>query len=200
MQTALQGEALSDSRNGKKHLDTGSLSGLVSESGGERLEVSNFEGVKPAETGTVHSKVMPQVMPKVQDLVNEGGGKVTVLLDPPEMGKLTIEVTTRGKHVELAIHADNDKTRAALEGGMADLQIAMQNVDLQLTHTEVHSTQQSSASSMQFGESQSGREHSSSGEGSRSFGRQERQVESRSLFTETPVTRTRSAGRLDVRV
>jgi len=199
-------EQKSSAKSDKKETryDSGAaFASLVNESKGEAGETSVSGPDQGLVGAPAHAKLMPQILPKVEELAQQGGGKVTVLLDPPDLGKLTIEVTTRGKNVELAIHADSDKTRAALEGGMADLKIAMQGNDLQLTRTEVHASSQSSFASMQFGDGRSNnREQSGSGqqEGYRSFKTEEQQNWSRNLHTENPVAWTRNAGRLDVRV
>lgn len=149
-----------------------------------------------------HAKLMPQVLPKIENLVEQGGGKMTLQLDPPEMGKLTIEVTTRGKNVELAIHADNDMTRSTLEGGLADLRASLATQDLQLTHAEVQRTSESSFGSLQFGQSgsESGQQDSSKEGGQSFFGREEKNWSRTLLNNESPVARNRSAGRLDFRV
>ncbi len=173
---------------------------------GERIQDSStsFEAAVKPEVGHVAStpKLIPQVLPKLEDLVQQGGGKLTMLLDPPELGKLTIELTTRGKNVELSIHSDSQTTRTALEGGMADLQQALQSQDLNLTSAEVHTARESSFASMNFGQGTNHQQGQSSREGSGSFSRQTREERlwSRDLLAETPVTRNRNAGRLDVRV
>jgi hypothetical protein len=172
---------------------------------GERVQDSStsFEVAAKPEGGQVATtpKLMPQVLPKLEDLVQQGGGKLTMLLDPPELGKLTIELTTRGKNVEVSIHSDNQQTRTALEGGMADLQQALQSQDLNLTSAEVHVARESSFASMNFGQGPNQHGQSSSREGSGSFSRsREERLWSRDLLAEAPVTRNRVAGRLDVRV
>lgn len=154
---------------------------------------------KDLGNNVAQSKLMPQVLPRMESLIQQGGGKLTMQLDPPELGKLTIELTTRGKNVEVAIHSDNQSTRAALEGAMADLQQALQSHDLQLTRAEVHGTRESSFASMQFGQGANHQEQTSRDRQS-SYEGQEKQ-RTRDFFNEAlPVTRSRNAGRLDVRV
>ncbi len=160
-----------------------------------------LDPTKP-DVAVSHAKWVPQVLPKVENLVEQGGGKMTLQLDPPEMGKLTIEVTTRGKNVELAIHADSEATRSTIEGGLSDLRLALQTQDLQLTHAEVQHTSESSFGSLHFGQgSSSGKEQESSNERGHSFFGREEQMRSRTLLqNESPVARSRNAGRLDFRV
>jgi flagellar hook-length control protein FliK len=167
--------------------------------------MESADSVLKTESAPLHAEISPaklhaQVLPQVQDLAEKGGGKMTLQLDPPEMGRLTIEVTTRGKNVELAIHADSEATRSVLEGGLADLRFALQAQDLQLTHAEVQRTNESSFSSLQFGQGNSEKgQQDSSKEGNPFFGREEKNWP-RSFFQESPVARNRNAGRLDFRV
>ncbi len=188
------------SRSDKKELksESGSPFSLDSTAPRESIEV-----VEKAEAPTPvrHSQLMPQVMPKVDSLISQGGGKVTMEIDPPEMGRVTIEVTTRGKHVELSIRSDNHATRVALEDGMADLKTALQSQDLQLTRAEVQTTTPSSYSSLSFGQSNSGGSDQPSG-GERQYSAYQQEEKSYPQHYEArgPVRTTWADGRLDVRV
>ncbi len=178
--------------------------GIVFASSGEVPQEFSTEGIaKSPESngapGPIHPKLIAQVAPKLESLAQQGGGRLTMELDPPELGRLTIELTTRGKNVEIQIRTDNDQTRAALEGGMADLQQALQSQELQLTNVEVHTSRESSFASMQFGQGTSQQETPSRDGGSSRHDKEER-VWAREFFTQTPMTRQRGEGRLDVRV
>jgi hypothetical protein len=154
------------------------------------------EAVKMSKT--TEAKLAP-IFTHIEDLAQQGGGKMTLQLDPPEMGRLTIEVTTQGKHVEVAIHAEHESTRSLLESGMGELQTALLSQDLQLTHSEVHRTSESSFSGLSFDSGQ--KEGGSFGqERGNSFSGREEKAWVRTLREESPVARYRNASRLDVRV
>jgi hypothetical protein len=146
------------------------------------------------------SQLTTPVFTHVEDLAQKGGGKMTLQLDPPEMGRLTIEVTTKGKQVEVAIRADNESTRSLLENGMGDLRLSLQSQDLQLTHTEVSRTFESSFADHSFSGGHSGSDSSFSREGGSAFSGREEKAWARTLLTESPVARYRNSSRLDVRV
>lgn len=81
---------------------------------------------------------VPDVFQKVESLAYQGGGKMTVMLTPPELGQVEIHVSTKGKNVEVSVKSDNDFAKAAIESQVADLQQSLQNQDLNLSKIEVH--------------------------------------------------------------
>ncbi|MBY0371874.1 flagellar hook-length control protein FliK [bacterium] len=172
---------------------------------GERVLEKDLASVeKPAETFATQAKAvaLPQVRPTLDSLIAQGGGKMTLELDPPELGRLTIEVTTRGKHVELSIQSDNDQVRAALESGLPDLQQALQTQDLQLSHAEVKSGGEASFASFSFNKNNGGQDsHSQGGQFSQQNGERENQFSRfEPSFQNQTVARSRPDGRLDFRV
>jgi flagellar hook-length control protein FliK len=74
---------------------------------------------------------------RTESLAQQGGGKMTIALTPPELGKVEIEVITRGKNVEVEIRSETDGARKALESGMSDLKSALLGQDLVLSKSEV---------------------------------------------------------------
>lgn len=76
-------------------------------------------------------------IPQAESLARQGGGKMTVALTPPELGQIEIEVTTRGKNVEIAMRSDNEGAKRVLEGGMSELKTALMGHDLVLAKSEV---------------------------------------------------------------
>jgi len=105
-----------------------------------KSEVS-LEG-SPAQTkGEIAPKIshvpVPDVFQKVESLAYQGGGKMTVMLTPPELGQVEIHVSTKGKNVEVSVKSDNDFAKTAIESQVADLQQSLQNQDLNLTKIEV---------------------------------------------------------------
>ncbi|NBV49616.1 flagellar hook-length control protein FliK [bacterium] len=81
---------------------------------------------------------VPEVFQKVESVAQKGGGKMTLVLSPPELGQVEIHVSTKGKNVEVTVKSDNDFAKAAIEGQIADLQQSLQNQDLNLSKIEVH--------------------------------------------------------------
>lgn len=183
----------------KSRSDVSMNLGPVAEKHTEKFSLEDMQPVTPQVHAT-KTPVAHQVLPSLSNLAAQGGGKMTLELDPPEMGRLTIEVSTRGKHVEVTIRSDNDQTRAALESSMPDLQQALNSADLQLTHAEVKSGSESSFASLNFGKNQGGGEQSS-GEGRESgFQRQSPEPRFEPAFQKSVVARHVPTGRLDFRV
>jgi len=81
---------------------------------------------------------IPEVFHKVESMVHQGGGKMTLVLSPPELGQVEIQVSTKGKNVEVSVKSDNDFAKMAIEGQVADLQQSLQSQDLNLSKIEVH--------------------------------------------------------------
>ncbi len=95
--------------------------------------------------GAVEAKAMngpaavgiPEVFQRVETLVRQGGGEMTVALDPPDLGKIEVKVTTRGNRVEIEMRSESIHTKAALEGHFSELKSAMQSHDLHLAKLDV---------------------------------------------------------------
>jgi len=83
------------------------------------------------------STPVSEVFRKVESMALQGGGRVTVAIDPPDLGKVEIQVTTRGKRVEIAMTSENDRAKSVLEAGLGHLKQALESQDLTLTRTEV---------------------------------------------------------------
>lgn len=79
----------------------------------------------------------PELFQKVETMVHKGGGRMTLSLTPPELGQVEIEVTTKGRNVEVSVKSDNDFAKAAIESQVADLQQSLQEHDLNLSKMEV---------------------------------------------------------------
>lgn len=86
----------------------------------------------------VGNHTVPELFHKVESMVHQGGGKMTVMLTPPDLGQVEIHVSTKGKNVEVSVKSDNDFAKAAIESQVADLQQSLQNQDLNLSKIEVH--------------------------------------------------------------
>lgn len=94
---------------------------------------------KPTIHGSkVQNSHAPELFHKVESMVLKGGGKMTLTLTPPELGQVEIEVTTKGRNVEVSVKSDNDFAKAAIESQVSDLQQSLQDQDLNLSKIEVH--------------------------------------------------------------
>jgi len=93
---------------------------------------------KPGVAQKVSNHTVPELFHKVESMVHHGGGKMTVMLTPADLGQVEIHVSTKGKNVEVSVKSDNDFAKAAIESQVADLQQSLQNQDLNLSKIEVH--------------------------------------------------------------
>ena len=80
---------------------------------------------------------LPELMSQVDRLAKEGGGKMTVTLNPPELGQVEVEVVSRGKRVEIEMRSESDKVRSLLENHLTDLKQSVQSHDLVVSKLEV---------------------------------------------------------------
>lgn len=92
---------------------------------------------------------VPEMFEGVKSMIHQGGGRMTVHLSPPELGDVQIQVTARGKRVEIEMTSDNDMAKSIIESKLGDLKQSMQSQDLILSKMEVNVSHESSA----FGES-----------------------------------------------
>ena len=63
-------------------------------------------------------------------MVHHGNGKMTVSLNPPDLGQVEIHVTTRGKNVEISMKSEHDFAKSAIESSLGDLKASMEAQDL----------------------------------------------------------------------
>jgi len=170
--------------------------------------VSQMVEAKPEAKGTT----VNELFQKVETMFHQGGGKMTVHLSPPELGQVQIQVSSRGKRVEIEMKSDNDFAKSVLESKLGDLRQTLQSQDLVLSKMEVHVSRESSA----FGESNLGNFSQGSGtfqNSSHGFTENKQQErgfnQSRSSqparFSPAPIAPTRVGnsmgnGRVDVRI
>ncbi len=81
---------------------------------------------------------VPEMFSKVESMVHNGGGKMTITLNPPSLGHVEVQVTTKGKNVEIQMKSSNDFAKAAIESHVAELKSSMQSQDLVLQKLDVH--------------------------------------------------------------
>ncbi len=128
-------EAVSQKKNG----DTSSLeiNGFSSSSSVHKAEVAQTAIDNKAASGSTGPVALPEVMSQVQTLVQKGGGEMTVALDPPDLGRIQVKVTTRGNRVEVEMRSESVQAKNALESHFADLKSSMQSQDLHLAKLDV---------------------------------------------------------------
>ena len=107
------------------------------------LGVDGKSQLKPSGNEVVESRgqvvraTLPELFEKVQGMVHHGNGKMTIALNPPDLGQVEIHVSTRGKNVEISMKSDNDFAKSAIESSLSDLKASMEAQDLNLTRMEV---------------------------------------------------------------
>lgn len=160
-------------------------------------------------TGPVPHTI-PHVMQRAASMAQAGGGRMTVALSPPELGKVEVQITTRGKRVEIKMTSDSSMAKSVLESGLGDLRKQLEGQNLTLGHTEVQVSREHFGSSLQqqtaqqqfsgqHGGFQSSRDERGSQQGSGGFSR----GESRGVERVPTVAARRVAsapGRVDVRI
>ena len=95
---------------------------------------------------------IPEMSSHVQTLAERGGGKITVSLNPPELGQVEIDVTAKGSNIEVSMRSDNELTKSMIESGMDDLKAALSSHDLVLTKSSVQVDRDMSFDDHQFSE------------------------------------------------
>jgi len=125
-----------EGRSKGHHFDPNSINayalGVDSKSQTKASDLNHVES-----RGQVTRATLPELFEKVQSMVHHGNGKMTVALNPPDLGQVEIHVTTKGKNVEVSMKSDNDFAKSAIESSLNDLKASMEAQDLNLTKLEV---------------------------------------------------------------
>ena len=125
-----------EGRSKGHHFDPNSLNatalGVDAKSQAKASDLNNVES-----RGQVSRATLPELFEKVQSMVHHGNGKMTVALNPPDLGQVQIHVTTKGKNVEVSMKSENDFAKSAIESSLSDLKASMEAQDLNLTKLEV---------------------------------------------------------------
>lgn len=166
--------------------------------------------VKGKDTPT---QSIPEVFKKVESMVHHGGGKMTVQLSPADLGRVEIEVTARGKNVEIKMKSENEFAKTALESHMSELKHSMQGADLMLHKVEVTTSKEWDKSQMggnfsfqeqqQKSQSNEFSRESSKDSSSRNFGSNFNSRSSRTTVMPATAGVTRSSfggSRVDIRI
>lgn len=120
----------------KSNVDGYLLSALVN--GPEHPEAVRTEnhGMEPAGSG--HRMSVQELFNRVDALVQQGGGKMSIALNPPELGEVLVEVSARGNKISVEMTSKHDFARAVLETGLNDLRQSLHAQDLIVSKMEVN--------------------------------------------------------------
>ncbi len=86
-----------------------------------------------------------EVTSKVTSLINRSGGKMTLSLNPPELGKVEVDVKTHGKEVEIILKPESSHTKAVLNEHIDELRSAISSQNLTLSRLEINVTNELSS-------------------------------------------------------
>ncbi|HET6488797.1 MAG TPA: flagellar hook-length control protein FliK, partial [Syntrophales bacterium] len=75
--------------------------------------------------------VMSQVLDGAVDVLRNGSGRVALTLQPPQLGKLDLDVAVKDNRVTMIMLADNQEVKQMLQSGMDDLRNALQDKGFQ---------------------------------------------------------------------
>jgi len=81
--------------------------------------------------------VVSQVLDGAVDVLRNGSGRVALTLQPPQLGKLDLDVAVKDNHVTMIMLADNQEVKQMLQSGMDDLRNALQDKGFQIDRMEV---------------------------------------------------------------
>jgi flagellar hook-length control protein FliK len=91
----------------------------------------------------VSNQVIQALLAGERELPQSGQRSFEMLLDPPELGRLFIQMTRGAKGLEVRISAEDDRVGGILQSSAADLQQALQLSNLELGQFGTHSGNQS---------------------------------------------------------
>jgi flagellar hook-length control protein FliK len=81
--------------------------------------------------------VMSQVLDGAVEVLRNGSGRVALALQPPQLGKLDLDVAVKDNRVTMIMLADNQEVKQMLQAGMDDLRNAQQDKGFQIDRMEV---------------------------------------------------------------
>jgi flagellar hook-length control protein FliK len=125
------------SRKGDRKDDAGLMSGLDLAITTNKATASAAPTPNQSATETSAKATVPELMNQVGSMVRQGGGKMVVSLNPPELGRVEVSVIAKGKKIEVEMKSDTEKTKSLLQGHVSDLKDSMQAQDLFLSKMEV---------------------------------------------------------------
>lgn len=113
----------------------------ASQTGGAAVaEVANAAGAEPAPQVMAPEQVVEAVIERAED----GGGEVSIRLDPPELGEVLIRVTTDGDSVRVHIQAERPEAAQLLRNAASVLESLLSERGLDLSDVFVGADQRGS--------------------------------------------------------
>jgi len=100
-------------------------------------QVQLMEAIAPQKAPRVETVPMDQLESKISSMVGQGGGQVKFVLNPPELGHIEVQVSTKGKKVELKILSATETGKVALESRMFELKSTLESQNLNLEKADV---------------------------------------------------------------
>jgi hypothetical protein len=96
------------------------------------------EAVMVSPTDAAPAPTAPkEIEQKITQLAGQGGGRMTIALHPPELGKVEVEVMARGRKVEVKMTSDSVAAKEAIQSGLSDLRSALAQNQMELTKADV---------------------------------------------------------------
>ncbi len=160
--TSIHGAALSKEGEGLGEKSDRQVSSGIPNGGaaiaGQAQHTDTASGLSPSgkEAAAGHRDTpasVNEVFHRVESMIHNGGGKMTVSLNPPDLGKLEIQVRTKGNKVEIEMRSQNELAKSVLESRLGELKHSMRGQDLVLHKMEVHVSQDVSADRSMLGNS-----------------------------------------------
>lgn len=119
-------------------------------------EVANAAGAEPEPQVMAPEQVVEAVIERAED----GGGEVSIRLDPPELGEVLIRVTTDGDSVRVHIQAERPEAAQLLRNAASALESLLSERGLDLSDVFVGADER--GSEQQFGDQPRGRDEDES--------------------------------------
>lgn len=121
---------LGNLRTGTQSTQTAMADALGQARGGES------QAAKPWQSATA-PKMLNQVQDAVLKGLSNGGKRLTIQLNPQELGTLSVALTVKNKEVQAMIRTDNAETAKLLSGHMEALKQSLEEQGLKVTKMEV---------------------------------------------------------------
>ena len=196
----------------ERRLDDVALSALVPSSASTSTSAALTDLAAPGAKGAAFPPAaVPEVFERVQTMAAQGGGSLTLSLNPPELGGLEIQVTTRGNQVEIHMRPSTELAKSLLEGSAPELIRSLGAQDLVVSRLDVEVRHWASSAGTEFaafggGSGQPQGSFQGTGDGGHGSARSDSPMGGRWSVPATQVTQlTQSAipaheGRLNLRV
>ncbi len=116
---------------------------VTSGKGNEEVSLTavNASGGGLANTEKVHNvspdKIIGQITGEIKEAAANDGGRMKIALNPPDLGKLEMDVTVRNGKVEVTLVADNKDVQQILNANIDRLKDNLQNQGLTIDRCDV---------------------------------------------------------------